>query len=66
MLSACIKLIVNENSLEYGIGYISNEDYENVQRIMLLSNQIDKSINIDQSFNLEAWGAIEDSIKLLP
>lgn len=63
MLNACIELIGEGSSLSKGIGYISEADYVNTQRILMLSKQIDKTVDIKTTFNLSAWEAVPDSIK---
>ena len=60
MLNACIDLIKSNKN---GIGYINKSDYVNAQRILKVSKQIDKTIDINTTFNLSAWNNIPDSIK---
>lgn len=65
MLNACINLVNSGNSLTKGIGYINESDYVNAQRILKISKQIDKEVDIKATYNLDGWNAIPDSIKKL-
>lgn len=65
MLNACLDLIKTGSSLTNGIGYIDESEYANAQRILKVSKQIDKEVDIKTTFNLSAWKAVPDSIKTL-
>ncbi|MDB5227817.1 MAG: putative transporter, substrate-binding protein [Bacteroidota bacterium] len=65
MLTACIGLIKTGSSLTNGIGYINEDDYSNAQRILKISKQIDKEVDIKTTFNLSIWNEVPDSVKVL-
>ena len=63
MLQACVNMIKAGSTFTNGIGFINETDYANTQRILQISRQIDKTVDIKTTFNLSAWNAIPDSIK---
>ena len=65
MLNSCLDLIKTGSSLTNGIGYIDESEYANAQRILRVSKQIDKEVDIKTTFNLSAWKAVPVSIKTL-
>lgn len=65
MLEAAIALLTSGDAKTKGIGFINRTAYVTAADILKGSNQIDKEVDIDKTFDLSIWEAVPDSIKQL-
>lgn len=65
MLNACIELIKSGSALTNGIGYIDETEYSNIQRILKISKQIDKEVDIKSTFTNSVWEEIPKEVKTI-
>lgn len=57
-LNEVLKMVTAGKAREKGIGYMSKDEYENVERILLQSGQISKEVDIAKTFDESIWRKI--------
>jgi NitT/TauT family transport system substrate-binding protein len=63
MLTACLNLIKSGDAITNGMGYISEDSYSNVQRIIFESKQIDRTTDVKTVVDKSVWDKIPASQK---
>lgn len=64
-LEAVIQLIKTGKSLTEGIGYIDENEYINIEKILRESGQLEGSVEIGKIFDPKPWNSIDSKYKVI-